>query len=1220
MGSLSRSYAQYIQFIENKGQWDKQVRFKGDMVAGAFYLRPTGYTIVQHNHDDLLRITSAYHASGPYDGGTATAARTTATASNEQMTLHSHAVKVSFLNTGSPVLTPEKPDEGVRNYFIGSDPSKWASGCIAYRTVTYKNMYPGIDVRYYTDNGQLKYDIIVYPGADISRLAMQYEGASGLEVKQSGDLVIKTTVKDVTEKKPFTYQLVDGIRREVPCTYFLDKNNTVRFNIADYRKDAILVIDPFLIFSSYSGSTVDNWGYTATYDGQGNMYGGGIVFGQGYPLSTGAYDTQFGGGVNTGERATGFDMGIMKLNAAGTAMIYSTYIGGNGNEQPHSMKVDVNGELVIGGRTISGNFPQTQPKLGPGGDWDIFVCKLSSDGTRLTASRVFGGSGDDGANIQHKYPESNQGIKSLRRNYGDDSRSEVQTDDDNNIIIISCSQSTNFPVTNAFQPTRNEGQFHQDAVVMKLTSDLSSQVFSTYLGGNGDDAAYVVAIDPLSKNLYVAGGTASNDFPGNHAGTVGPANNGGIDGFIAVYTPLGQLIRSTYIGTGQTEQIYGIQFDTKGFVYVVGTSSGSAATMPVINATYSIPGGKQFITKLSNDLSTTVYQTVFGNTGGASTKPNINITAFLVDRCEHVYVSGWGGANLSNWDNSGTRNMPVTSLLPTNPAMVPGGDGNDFYFFVLDKDATGNLYSTIFGEYNPSRFPDHVDGGTSRFDPQGVIYQGVCADCGGGSNFPHTFGAAYPNNGTDGTANRGGCNLAMFKIAFDLAGIGNGVSASVEGRRTNKGCVPATFTLRDTIAIGKTYKWVFGDGSPDVTTTVPETEHTYASVGTYQVMLISYDPATCNGSDTSRTTVRVSEDQAFLNIVPTKLDPCDLFNYQFDNSGSTFPAGKPFQPKTFVYTYGDNSRNDTVSYSQLATHSYASAGVYTVRVQLIDSNYCNTPTDTTFTLRVSSVVRAGFETPPFGCVPYTAKFTNTSSTGRFTWNFDDPASGSANTSNEDSPTHLYSTPGTYNVTLRAEDPNTCNKFDDTTVTIIVSPRPAATTPPGSALSFTPNPPQTNTPVQFFNSSTGANYYEWSFGDGEFYNTANRDTTIRHTYNENTTYNPLLIVTNRYGCKDTARTSLVARVSPLLDVPNAFTPNGDGVNDYVYVRGYGITQMTFRIYNRWGKLVFETTNRKQGWDGRYKGVLQPQDVYAYVLDVTYTGGATYRKTGDITLLR
>jgi gliding motility-associated-like protein len=1220
--------AQVLEFVENKGQWDKQVQFKGDLIYGAFLLQKNGYRVVLHNPKDMRHIAAFFgghadeEATGNSAGGTtptggggggkpeqaSEAARQvkTGTGSNNAQTfvLRSHAYQASFLHASDEVIAlPDKPLNTYNNYFIDNDSTKWATGCRVFQAVTYKNMYPNIDVRYFSENGMLKYDIIVHPGGDASKIALQFDGVDKLDTKEE-NLRIQTTVGEVSELKPYTYQASDNGKQEIKARYVI-RNNTVTFKLDNYDKNRTLIIDPTEVFSTLTGSTADNWGFTATYDNQGNFYAGGIVFGArgNFPVSNGAFQTSFQGGDGM-DNGSPCDIGIIKFNPNGTSRVYATYIGGNGNEQPHSLVVDSRGNLVIAGRTTSTNFPTTADNFGPCGSYDIFIAKLNPTGTSLIGSRKIGGSGMDGVNIQPKYASggsSNGSTISTRRNYGDDARSEVIVDYSNNIYLAAQTQSGNFPVTpGAFQPTFGGSQ---DGVLIKASPDMNTISFSSFLGGSGNDAAFVLSLNPANNNIYVAGGTSSRDFPGTGNGAVlfSSYQGGDCDGFVAIVSNDGSsLIKSSYFGTSGADLVFGIQFDNLSFPYIMGTTTG---TWPVTsNVAFKQANGKQFISKLQSDLSAWVYSTVFGK--GAA-KPDISPTAFLVDRCENVYVSGWGGGiDIGfGYDNSGTNGLTTTpdALIPASPSR----DNADFYFFVLKKDAAAQLYGSMFGQNGG--LGDHVDGGTSRFDKQGVIYQSICANCNSaGISFPTTAGAWSSRNGA-----APGCNLAAVKIAFELAGVHAGLRASIEGvPNDTTGCIPLTVDFADTLALAKTYIWHFADGSPDTTTLVPNVSHTFTDVGDYRVRLVVIDSSSCNITDTSYIHIRARKDKAVLSFVNSKLPPCDSLKYQFENT-SAAPSTKPFTSQSFEWNFGDGTGSGATG-TQSYTHSYASIGIYNVVLKLLDTSYCNYPDSVVKTVRISPNVKAQFETPAAGCFPYTAEFRNTSLAGQqFIWDF-----GDGHTSQETDPSHTYTQTGTYTIKLIAIDSSTCNRIDSTSKTILVSPRPAA------AFSYNPVQPQENTPTTFINTSTGATAYLWHFGDGDTLKTISRDTTVQHIYNVTGTFDPCLFVTNDYGCADSVCQAVRAIVVPLVDVPNAFTPNGDGINDVIRVRGYGIAKLNFRIYNRWGTLVYQSAGSKTntGWDGRYNGVLQPQDVYMYIADIEFTDGTKYQKKGDITLLR
>lgn len=1184
-GCCLNTRSQAIEFIENKGQWNEQVKFKGSLASGDFYITTSGYKVVLHNQDDITAIGAARHGHA-----------IDFKKSNQQKGIvRSHAYEVKFLYANADaVFVPEKTLQGYSNYYIGNDPSKWASNCKTYAAVTCKNLYQGIDVRYYTGNGKLKYDIIIHPNADISKLALLYDGTDAIELNNNR-LRIKTSVQQVMETEPYTYQSSIKGRKKVACSYSL-RGNILRFRLDEYDKNNTLIIDPALVFSSFSGSTADNWGFTATNDAGGNLYAGGIVFGTGFPVTNGAFQTGYAGGVNDG-RGGGYDIGIMKFNPTGSVRLYATYIGGGTeNEQPHSLIADNQGNLIIAGRTRSADFPVNLPNAGPCGLLDIFVCKLSADGTKLLASRKFGGTENDGLNI--KDLEESTTETTLRRNYGDDARSEVIIDNAGNICVASCTQSTNFPTVNAIQNNNRGGTNNQDAVILKLSSDLSNILLSTYLGGTGDDAAFVLSQNPINNALYIGGGTTSNNILGNTAGVIYPAYQGGTcDGFIAVINTANQLDRISYMGTPGADIVFGLKFDRKGFPYICGTTTGN---WPVVNATYSVAGSKQFIAKLQPDLSTWVYSTIFGSPNSAI--PNISPVAFLVDRCENVYVSGWGGSVNGfvggNTPNQSTFNMPITAdaYQPENRA-----DGSDFYFFVLERNATKILYGSYFGQNGG--IGEHVDGGTSRFDENGVIYQAMCANCGLAPKpvFPITGNAAFPTN------NSSNCNVASVKIAFNLAGVGSSVRSSINGSADSSGCLPLTVVFSDTLKQGKQYIWSFGDNSPDTVTTVPTASHTYTKEGVFKVRLVSVDSSSCNITDTSYTSILVRVDKAALNFDATKLQPCDSLKFSFSNL-SVAPPPKNFKNNSFIWDFGDGTR--ITAGMNTVTHKYLTPGTYNIKLILADSNFCNEPDSILKPISLSEFVRARFNADSIGCAPYTVNFTNNSISGQsFVWKFSD-----GTTYLTQNISHTFNQPGTYTVKLIATDAGTCNKIDSTTFTINVYSYPV------SNFSFTPNPPKTNTPISFSNSSVGGNMYKWLFGDGDSLMTSIKDTIIKHTYYFADTLSACLITSNKAGCIDTTCKPIAARTIRVCDVPNAFTPNGDGVNDYATVRGFEIRKIDFKIYNRWGTLVFQSNDFKRGWDGYYNGKLQPMDVYTYAIDVEYNDGFKQQLKGDITLLR
>jgi gliding motility-associated-like protein len=1183
-----------LEFIENKGQWDPQVLLKADIGNGSLFFHKRGIKVVLHNEQEMAEITVAH--GGEYRTDSSNLSAIPRNFSGRPSALRAHAYSVNFLNMNENAkIVPDKPLDSYNNYFIGNDSTKWGRNCRIYQGVTYKNIYPGIDLRYYTDNGKLKYDLIIHPGANPENIAMQYEGLDGLTV-MNNRLILNTSVGQVREMEPFSYQAGDRGREEIGVKYRVSKERIVRFEVSHYDNSQVLVIDPTLVFATFTGSKASNWGFTATPGPDGTFFAGGIVFGDGFPISTGAFEPNFRGGS--------YDVGIMKFSSNGRNRLYATYIGGNQNECPHSMFSDPQGNLVIMGRTYSGDFPFLNV-FGKRGGCDMFVVKLNSNGSNMIGSACVAGTDYDAVNVEDQLNQeggAKEVANSLIKNYGDDSRSEVILDGSNNIYVASCTRSKiDFPVTaGAFQTTFGGGK--QDGVLVKIAPDCSSLIFASFLGGTGDDACFVLKISPITGDIYVAGATTSTNMPGNKTGVLQPGYAGGIsDGYISVISNDGKTLkRTTYLGTSGFDAIYGIEFDKLGFPYVMGTTTGKWTTTS--NVAFINPGAKQFVGKLLPDLSAYVYCTTFGS---AAPNPNISPVAFLVDRCENVYISGWGGwlyASKDPYGMSGTAGMPVSPN-----ALKKITDNRDFYFIVLKKNASALLYGTFNGQNDgPVSISEHVDGGTSRYDRNGVIYQAICANCGNHSltPFPTSPNVWSPRNGTGGS----GCNLAAIKIAFNFAGVSADPRSIINGRYDSSGCVPLQVLFTDTIHNAKLYVWHFGDGSPDTAVTGNQVWHTYTTVGTFRVRLIAIDSNSCNVADTGYLNIRVRTDRAIVDFDLTKLAPCDSLNYLFTNKSQS-PPGKPFQPGDFTWDFGDGIRITPPDPMSTETHAYSAPGTYMIRLVLNDTSYCNYPDSLTDTLRVSPLVKARF-TVDDGCGPYNAYFNNISLGGQqFFWDFGDGSS----ISTEMYPTHLYTDTGSYTVHLLAIDNGTCNVKDSTTMVIHVHGGPTA------AFTTTPQPPEYNVPTVFHNNSLDATHYTWYFGDNDTADKKTADTVV-HQYQLTGTFNACLVAYNQFGCADTACQDVQSLINPLLDVPNAFTPGRFGENSIITVKGFGIVSMNWKIYNRYGQLVFQSNTPYQGWDGTFNGVPQPIGVYAYTLEATFDDGTKTTKRGDITLIR
>ncbi len=874
-------------FEENKSQWPRQVMFEADFGGGKLFLEKNTFTY-------LLVENVNFHDHNRKEKGAPL--------------IHYHSFKVNFENSNSAAaITGNKMYSFPRNYYLGNDPSKWAEGVRLYEGASYKNLYPSIDMNVYGDGQHLKYDLIVNPGGSAENIKFNYEGADKMYLEY-GNLYIQTSLGVVEEQKPYAYQVIDGVKMEVSCSYHL-KNNSLGFDVNEkYNKDYPLVIDPVLVASTYTGSFSDNWGFTATYDEAGNIYSAGIAATAGYPTTLGAFDNTFNGGMpwywmpGAGPDSWPFDISITKYNATGSTILFSTYYGGSLNEQPHSLIVNSNNELYVAGRTNSPDFPVTAGAYDASynGGYDIIVGKFNSTGA-LLASTFIGGTGDDGVNIS----EISTTFSTLKFNYADDGRSEIILDNNSNVYVAGSSRSADFPTSaGAFDASLGGSQ---DGVVFKMNSTLSALTFSTYLGGSNDDAAYGLKLD-AGNNVYVAGGTASADFP-TTAGVLHPAFQGGLaDGYVAALNSSGTaLLYSTYLGTSTYDQAYLIETDVNGDIYVFGQTQGA---YPVTPGIYSNPNSGQFIHKMNKQLNTTLFSTVIGT---GTPNPNISPTAFLVDSCQNIYIAGWGRCGNGVFDHpfpSSVTGMPVTAN-----AFQHTTDGCDFYFMVLRPNAQSLLYATFFGEVG-APVPDHVDGGTSRFDKRGFIYESACASCWGNDNFPTTPTAWSRHNNSSyyGYFRPWNCNNAVFKI--DLRVIPVAV-ANITGPPS--GCVPYTVTFTDAGSSGTNYKWNFGDGSPMVLGA--STVHTYTSTGSFTASLyVSDSTGTCGQIDTAKYTINVGGPPVLVTS-QTGVS-CNGGN----NGTASVTATGGFTPYTYSWNNGQTSMTASGltagSYNVTVTNSY----------------------------------------------------------------------------------------------------------------------------------------------------------------------------------------------------------------------------------------------------------------------------------------------------------
>ncbi|CAN5427568.1 hypothetical protein BH09BAC5_BH09BAC5_02510 [soil metagenome] len=1173
-----------LKFEENKNQFDSRILFQSDLVhGGRLYLEKNCFTYLFWNQEQIERMHHPLDGGHPSDW-------------EKGVTVDFHSFKAEFLGANpDPYISSQYPMSYYKNYFIGNDSHKWASGVQLYGEINYAELYPSIDLRVYSKDAHIEYDYIVNDGGNVNDIRVQYSGADKIFI-ENGNLVIQTSLGNITEQKPHAYQNIDGKEIEVKCNYRLD-GNIVRFSVSDnYDHTRPLIIDPTLIVSTFTGSTTDNWGYTATYDNSGNIYAGGIATSLGYPTTAGAFQTTFGGGGGGGNFYP-FDISLTKYNATGSALLFSTYLGGSDNEQPQSIVVDNANELCVIGRTYSSNFPVTVGAYDASynGGGDIIVTKFNPSGTALIGSTYVGGTGDDGVNINADFYTWN----SLKYNYGDDGRSDINTDNAGNCYIVSNTQSSNFPVTpGAFQTTFGGGL--QDGCVFKLNTNLSAMIFSSFIGGNADDAAYSIGLNPANE-IYISGGTSSANFP-TTPGTLHTTFQGGMaDGFALHLNAAGStLLQSTFIGTNAYDQAYFIQLDQSNNIYLYGQTAGA---FPVTPGVYSNFHGGQFVQKLNASLSSSVYSTVFGST---PLQPNISPSAFLIDTCENIYCSGWGGQCIPFGSTGTTFGLDITSN-----AFQSSTDGCDFYFFVLKKNALSLWYATFFGGGNNSE--EHVDGGTSRFDKRGIIYQSVCAGCGGGA-FPTTPGAWSQVNGSSN------CNNAVIKLDFQLVSL----SAVALASPSDTICVGSTMNFVNNSIGAVNYIWDFDDGSPIDTNHTPS--HIYNTSGTYTVTLLAIDSLSCITSDSTNLIV-VVVDPPSVNL-GNDTSVCGAINIPLDagNPGSTYSWSTGATTQTIIATAQGNywvivdngfcTDVDSINITSFTAPTLGSDTTVCAGFPLVldagnpGSDFLWSTGDTTQTISVS-VSGIYYVTSSSGICSFSDTITvtflpvpsidlgnDTLLCPNETFVLDAGNPGMSYSWNTGETTQTITASGTATFSVIVTNAG-CSVVDSIRVRTL------------SGFDLGPDKNLCNyLSIQLQAPNIDGGEYHWSTGDStQMIIVTEPGVYYLDVVFAQCVFSDTVFVDGGYG-------------SPVLYIPNSFTPNRDALNDIFYAEGTDITSFNMKIFDRGGELIFESSNIYDGWDGFYKGQKVQNDVYVVVTDytTTCTGEQNVHKITHVTVTR
>ena len=816
-----------VRFVPNDGQWANHIQHRTEVVGGGIQIESKGWTCWQWAPDTSVEQD---HHSGSRKG----------------------IVWQSQWIDATPIGSTDWDRHGLasdrQHFYLSNEPSQWAEHVQPAAMINADNIWSGIQLRWRgTRRGRAAFEFTVEPGADPSKIGWRYSGVEP-SIGPKGELQLIHSLHDRSADfwaelaRPFAFQLRDdGTLETVACHYQLT-NGEVRFSLGEYDGQRPLIIDPEITFSTFAGSTGDNFGTTASNGPDGALVGGTVTFAPGYPTTPDAIEATmdvFADGVS--------HTAVTVFSADGSNLLYSTYLGGSHADIPHSLAYNENwGQIALFGTTGSTDFPtttgafQTDFNNGPAVDitiygvdpqpngLDCYLLTLDGGDFTLNASTFFGGSGIDGLN----------NANGLRANFGDFYRGQIDIGPNGSLWIATTTTSTDLPMPNS---PANAGA--HDALIAGFSSDLSNLLCGRTFGGSASDAAYSIEVSPDNSfgnlnnlQVLVGGGSLSSNLPLPN-GSIQPTPQGNTEGWIAQFNASPNNLTAqfgTYHGLTDYDQVYFVQRDGAGRPYAYGQARGG---MPVIGNVYANPGSGQYITCFLPDMSAIEWQTVIGT---GSTTIDLSPTAFLVSECEQVYISGWGGETNGTGGTADVAGSTTFGLPTTDNPFQASTDGSDFYLAVLSPNAEELVYATFFGGPFAN---EHVDGGSSRFDQNGTVYQAVCAGCGGMNDFPSTENAWSPDNPSPN------CNMGVFK--FDLGKL----NADIEVDGPDQFCQGESVQFENNTAGPAAFTWDFGDAtfSNEVAPL-----HLYGLNGVFEVEVIAEDTTGCLEPDTAFVTVTIA--------------------------------------------------------------------------------------------------------------------------------------------------------------------------------------------------------------------------------------------------------------------------------------------------------------------------------------------------------------------------
>lgn len=1242
-----------LLFRENKGQWDEKILYSGSSHSANVYFMKNelsfGFTRrvekeeTEEGEEAEMKAEveeiqyRAYHTEPKRDF--------------EYLVWN---VRFEGANPEA-AMEAEGQADSKANYLLGNDPDKHYIHVPDYKLLKYKNIYDHIDLHYYGSSKRLKYDFIIKPFGNAGHIKMLYRGIKKIRVNKRGELVLQTAWGEMKEEAPYSYQYINGKKTEIKSSYVLLNDSTVGFKILQpYATDQELIIDPIVLdWATFVAGTISAPSMSGqvskiAMDAQGNVYAVGS-YNATFPTTPGSYSTTFGGGNQ--------DVFVFKINPTGTALVYSTYIGGNQWDTGTNLYLNATGEVYVVGQTSSFNWPTLNAYDNTyNGVGDIFACKLNAAGSALLFSTFIGGSN------------------------GSDMGSDIALDPSQNVYIVGNTSSTNFPTSaGAFSSTLKG---YSDMVVCKLSPGGNTLLYSTLIGSSKSETGVGIAANAAGE-ATVGGNSDSTDFPttpGAYDVTENDAPNiYNMKGDMVIFKlnpNASALVYSTYLGSNVGDFMQGFDVNSSGDAYVAGVilfGTNYPTTPGAFSTTVSI--WNSFVTRLNNTGTALVYSTFFST----NTSQLDEVRDLYVNASDEAYVAGDGGSY---------NQFPITT--PTCTTCQGGED-----IFAAKLSANGS--SVLWGTYIGSKDWDICQAiAVNKVNCQERVALGFNSNS---FVFPTTPGVFQPNKlSTDstntqpgiimfadttitasGTANAGADVTICAGANITLSGTGSGTSYawSPGGQTTTSIAVSPTTTTTYSFSVtnscgtttdsvkvtvnssitaaiagntsicsgqsatltasgGGTYSWSTGATTTSITATATSTT-------SYSVIVSSgscpADTATVTLTVSAAPSVSITGNSVLCSGQNSTLTASGGATYSW-NTGATTSALTITPTSSTTYTIIANNGNGctvtathsvtvlpalaaTVSSTQAGctvnngtatanpssgtpgyTYAWSNGQSTQTATGLAVGNYTVLITDAggctksqTVTVSSNSTLGASAVSTQSGCSVNNGTATANASNGTpgytYSWN---------NGQTTQTATGLGA--GSYTATVT--DANGCSVA--ATVSVSALPGPTATAA-AAAVSIVSG---TNTTL----TATGGGTYLWTPAAGLSCTTCANPTA---TPSQTTHY--CVTVTDANNCTDSSCVTIYVEIPcGNLYIPNAFSPNDDLENDWECVMGECIKAIHLFIYNRWGELVFESNDQKICWDGSYKGRRLDTAVFSYYLEVTLTSGSKTIKTGNISLVQ